>query len=303
MVGYRRGWLSRGFDALIMLPLGTSAVTVGFGFIVALDRPPLDLRTSALLIPIAHSLIAMPFVLRAVAPVIRSIDPRLREAAAVLGAAPRRVWREVDLPVIRRAALVGAAFAFAVSLGEFGATLFIARPDTPTIPVAVARLLSQPGDVAVRAGDGHEHGADGAHGDLRCSPSSGSAAPVRSRSEADAPCWWWSAWQCGSASGPRSRTSASRSPMAKPSAFSGRAAAARRHCCASLPGSSRHPGGTVRLDGRDLAGVPAHQRGIGLMFQDFALFPHRDVAGNVAFGLRMQGVDRRRQRCSRGRSA
>jgi thiamine transport system permease protein len=147
VVGYRRGWLSRGFDALIMLPLGTSAVTVGFGFIVALDRPPLDLRTSILIIPIAHSLIAIPFVMRAVTPVVRSIDPRLREAASVLGASPRRVWREVDRPVIQRAALVGAAFAFAVSLGEFGATLFIARPDTPTIPVAVARLLSQPGDV------------------------------------------------------------------------------------------------------------------------------------------------------------
>jgi thiamine transport system permease protein len=84
-------------------------------------------------------------VLRVLVPVIRSIDPRLREAAAVLGAAPRRAWREVDLPVIRRAVAVGAAFAFAVSLGEFGATTFVARPDTPTIPVAVARLLSRPG--------------------------------------------------------------------------------------------------------------------------------------------------------------
>ncbi|MEA2622351.1 MAG: thiamine transport system permease protein [Chloroflexota bacterium] len=144
-IASRRGWLSRAFDALVMLPLGTSAVTVGFGFIVALDEPPLDLRTSPLLIPIAHSLIAMPFVLRVLVPVIRSIDPRLREAAAVLGAAPSRVWREVDLPVIRRAVLVGGAFAFAVSLGEFGATVFVARPDTPTIPVAVARLLGLPG--------------------------------------------------------------------------------------------------------------------------------------------------------------
>jgi thiamine transport system permease protein len=147
VVGYRRGWLARGFDALVMLPLGTSAVTVGFGFIVALDQPPLDLRTSPLLIPIAHSLIAMPFVMRAIVPVARSIDPRLREAAALLGARPRQVWREVDAPILARAALVGAGFAFAVSLGEFGATLFIARPDTPTIPVAVARLLSLPGDV------------------------------------------------------------------------------------------------------------------------------------------------------------
>jgi thiamine transport system permease protein len=145
VVGYRRGWLPRSLDALVMLPLGTSAVIVGFGFLVSLDTPPLDLRTSILLIPIAHSLIALPFVMRSVVPLIRSIDDRLREAAAVLGASPRRAWREVDGPILARGALVGAGFAFAVSLGEFGATLFIARPDTVTIPVAIYRLLGQPG--------------------------------------------------------------------------------------------------------------------------------------------------------------
>ena len=145
VVGYRRGWLARGLDALVMLPLGTSAVIVGFGFLVSLDTPPLDLRTSVLLIPIAHALIALPFVMRAVVPVIRSIDDRLREAAAVLGASPVRAWREVDAPILARGALVGAGFAFAVSLGEFGATLFIARPDSVTIPVAIYRLLGQPG--------------------------------------------------------------------------------------------------------------------------------------------------------------
>jgi thiamine transport system permease protein len=144
-VGYRRGWLSRSLDALVMLPLGTSAVIVGFGFLVSLDTPPLDLRTSILLIPIAHSLVALPFVMRAVVPVIRAIDDRIREAAAVLGASPTRTWLEVDAPILARGALVGAGFAFAVSLGEFGATLFIARPDSVTIPVAIYRLLGQPG--------------------------------------------------------------------------------------------------------------------------------------------------------------
>jgi thiamine transport system permease protein len=145
VVGYRRGWLSRSMDALIMLPLGTSAVIVGFGFLVTLDTPPIDLRTSILLIPIAHALIALPFVMRAIVPMVRAIDDRLREAAAVLGASPSRAWREIDGPILARAALVGAGFAFAISLGEFGATLFIARPDTLTIPVAIFRLLGQPG--------------------------------------------------------------------------------------------------------------------------------------------------------------
>ncbi|MGZ4801724.1 MAG: ABC transporter permease [Acidimicrobiia bacterium] len=139
----RRGrWL---LDVLVMLPLGVSAVTVGFGFLIALDAPPLDLRTSTAIIPIAHALIAIPFVVRIMLPVLQSIDPRLREAAAMLGAAPRRVWLEIDLRLAARAALVAAGFAFAISLGEFGATLFIVRPETTTLPVVIYRLLGRPG--------------------------------------------------------------------------------------------------------------------------------------------------------------
>ena len=137
----------RALDTLLMLPLGTSAVTIGFGFLIALDRPPLDLRSSVWLVPLAHAVVAIPFVVRAVVPALRSIDPRLREAAAVLGASPARVRREVDLPIVGRAFLVAAGFAAAVSLGDFGATAFIARPDTPTVPIAIFRLLSLPGQL------------------------------------------------------------------------------------------------------------------------------------------------------------
>lgn len=146
VIAYRRGPLSRWFDLLLMLPLGTSAVTIGFGFLVAFDTP-IDLRTSPLLIPLAHSLIAVPFVVRTVVPVMRSIRRRLREAARVLGASPLRAWREVDLPLIARSSLVAAGFAFAISLGEFGATAFLVRPDRPTIPVAIFRLLGRPGEL------------------------------------------------------------------------------------------------------------------------------------------------------------
>ena len=132
-------------DAFFMLPLATSAVTLGFGYIITFDTPPLNLRTSPLLIVIAHTLVALPFVIRSLLPALRSIQPALREAAAVLGASPLRVWREIDLPIASRALLVGAVFAFTISMGEFGATVFIARPDTPTMPVAIFRFLDQPG--------------------------------------------------------------------------------------------------------------------------------------------------------------
>ncbi|GAA3390298.1 iron ABC transporter permease [Streptomyces roseoviridis] len=143
----RAGRLVRGFDALLMLPLGVSAVTVGFGFLITLDEPPLDLRASWILVPLAQALVGVPFVVRTMLPVLRAVDERLREAAAVLGASPWRAWREVDLPLVRRALLIAAGFAFAVSLGEFGATVFVARPDNPTLPVAVARLLNRPGEL------------------------------------------------------------------------------------------------------------------------------------------------------------
>lgn len=143
-----RGRLARGIDAALLLPLGTSAVTIGFGFLIALDRP-LDLRASPWLVPLAQALVALPFVVRTMTPVLRSIDDRLREAAAVLGASPARVWREVDLPIVRRAVLVAAGFAFAISLGEFGATTVIARADTPTVPIAIDRLLGRPGSLNV----------------------------------------------------------------------------------------------------------------------------------------------------------
>jgi len=143
-----KGRLASGFDALLMLPLGTSAVIIGFGFLVALGNLPIDLRTSIILIPIAHAIVALPFLVRATVPVLSSVDERLRDAARVLGASPARVWREIDLPIVNRAVLIGAGFAFAVSLGEFGATLFIVRPDAPTMPVAIYRLLSQPGVLA-----------------------------------------------------------------------------------------------------------------------------------------------------------
>ncbi|MEU8622598.1 iron ABC transporter permease [Streptomyces sp. NPDC048623] len=146
-VGRGVGRLVRGFDALLMLPLGVSAVTVGFGFLITLDEPPLDLRASWILVPLAQALVGVPFVVRIMLPVLRAVDERLREAAAVLGASPWRAWREVDLPLVRRALLIAAGFAFAVSLGEFGATVFIARPDNPTLPVAVARLLGRPGEL------------------------------------------------------------------------------------------------------------------------------------------------------------
>jgi thiamine transport system permease protein len=133
--------LERVLDPLIMLPLGSSAVMLGLGFIISYGA----WLTSPFLVPFAHTLVALPFVIRALQPAIASIPERLRQAAASLGASPWEVRKNIDLPILRRATLAAATFAFTISLGEFGATLLISRPEYPTIPVAIERFLSQPG--------------------------------------------------------------------------------------------------------------------------------------------------------------
>ncbi len=135
------------FDPIFMLPLSTSAITLGFGFVIALDEPPLNLRSSIILPAIAHAMVAFPFVIRSLLPAWRSIPQNLRDAAALLGASPLRTWSVIDWPILRRALLVGAVFAFAISMGEFGATVFVVRPQTPTMPLAIFRYLSHPGSL------------------------------------------------------------------------------------------------------------------------------------------------------------
>ncbi len=137
--------LERLLDPFLLLPLGASAVTLGLGFIVTFNRPPLLLVTSPLLVPLAHTLIALPFVIRSLQPALASVPDRLRQAAASLGASPRRVWFAVDWPIVARATLSAAVFAFTISLGEFGASSLVVRPEYPTLPIAIARFLSQPG--------------------------------------------------------------------------------------------------------------------------------------------------------------
>lgn len=142
-----RGKVFRALDPVLMLPMATSAVTLGLGFVVAFDKGPLNLRTSAALVPLAHTLVAYPFVLRSILPALRSIPRNLKDAALTLGAPPSRVFTSIVLPLLRSPIVAGAVFAFTMSLGEFGATLFVARPSTPTMTLAIYRFLSLPGEM------------------------------------------------------------------------------------------------------------------------------------------------------------
>ena len=132
-------------DTGLMLPLGTSAVTIGFGMLITFDTDPVDWRASWWLVPVGHALVAVPFVVRSALGVVRSIHPDLRAAAATLGAPPVRAWASTTLPFLRRPLATGAGLAAAISLGEFGATSFLSRSGSDTLPIAIERLLGRTG--------------------------------------------------------------------------------------------------------------------------------------------------------------
>ena len=134
------------FDAMFMLPLGVTAITLGFGYIITFNHGILDLRGSSIILVVAHSLIAYPFVIRSILPILRSINPNLKEVSYMLGASQLSVFRHIDMPIIGRGILVGAIFAFAISMGEFGASLILLRPENTTMPVAIFQFLGKPGE-------------------------------------------------------------------------------------------------------------------------------------------------------------
>ncbi len=128
-------------DPLFMLPMGVSAVTLGFGMIRAFISPPIQIYGSWWAIAIAHTIIVFPFVFRAVSNSVRGMNPDLTAAARTLGASRLQSFLMVELPQITPGMVVGATFGFAISIGEFGATLMLYRPQYSTIPIAIYRFL------------------------------------------------------------------------------------------------------------------------------------------------------------------
>ncbi|MBI2076960.1 MAG: ABC transporter permease subunit [Euryarchaeota archaeon] len=133
-------------EAFLLAPLGASPVLLGLGMLVAFDGEPLwDLRAHPLRIVAVHTLVAFPFVTRILAPTFDAIESNLRDAARTLGASPIQTFLRIELPLLGPALRVGAIFAFATSLGEFGGTLLLRRPEWLTLPLAIFDAFARPG--------------------------------------------------------------------------------------------------------------------------------------------------------------
>ncbi len=135
----RGGW--RWLDAASLLPIATSAVTLGFGYLLAFP----ELVVSPVGMVVAHTLVAFPLVTRALLPGLRGLRAELVGAAQTLGAGPLRTLLRVELPLLGPSLVAASSFAFVVSMGEFGATLVISRPEFATLPVAIFDRLGRPG--------------------------------------------------------------------------------------------------------------------------------------------------------------
>lgn len=207
--------------------------------------------------------------------------------ASTLGASPFRVWQTVDFPILARATLSAATFAFTVSLGEFGATLLITRPEYPTIPIAISRFLSQPG--------GLNYGQAMAMATVLMLLTTLSILLLFKNCVSTTP---------ENSNARTSQNALVKSYEGKPllTDISFTVADGETVCLLGASGSGKSTilrmiagldfpeRGAILLNSLDLAGTPPHLRDFGLVFQDYGLFPHLNVFDNIAFGLKMRNA-------------
>ena len=136
-------------DTVAMAPLAVSGVIVGLGLLRGLvfgvDIGETRIAIGgALAIVAAHAVAGYPFVVRTVAPGLERLDPQLIESARALGASRVRALVDVELPLVWPGVVAGAAFVFAISVGEFSATVILATgADQYTMPVAIERFIGR----------------------------------------------------------------------------------------------------------------------------------------------------------------
>lgn len=130
------------YESIMMLPLGLSSVILGLGYLKSSLLFSSGVIPARVLLILAHTVIAFPFVLRSVSAGIQTMSPSLREASRSLGAGPWETFVKVELPLLKSGLIGGAAFAFALSIGEMNAALLITGGEAVTIPIAIYRLTS-----------------------------------------------------------------------------------------------------------------------------------------------------------------
>jgi thiamine transport system permease protein len=133
-------------DLVFLVPLGVSSVVLGFGFLISFGADCFPLRSSWLIVPLAQALIALPMVIRLVYPALVSIGREPIEQASLDGASAFQIWRFVESGMIKGVLLTSLGYAAIISVGEFGASTFLAYGSEGTIPTLLFRLIARPGE-------------------------------------------------------------------------------------------------------------------------------------------------------------
>ncbi|NHJ03138.1 MAG: iron ABC transporter permease [Candidatus Heimdallarchaeota archaeon] len=126
---------------LVILPLAISSITLAFS-LFSLYRTTFIYEQVLGAILIAHTLIAFPFANRVISASRSAIDPSLVSVSQSLGASRLKTFIKIELPLLIPGIIVACLFSFAISIGEFGATSFLAKANFATIPVGIYRLIA-----------------------------------------------------------------------------------------------------------------------------------------------------------------
>ena len=135
--------------AFLLSPLSVPMIVFGFAALFFLSWLGIGPSLTALLL--VHTCVCLPYVLRIVASVYRSLPPALEEAAEVLGAPRWRVLHLIVMPLLRPAILAGALFSFLVSFDNLPLSYFFGTPRTNTLPVVMLSYVEQQFDPSIAA--------------------------------------------------------------------------------------------------------------------------------------------------------
>ena len=133
-------------DGLFLIPIAVPSVVVGLGLLVAFSQEWLPLNGTSTIVLIAHVVLVTAFAYNSATAGLERLDPMLARIAESLGARPRYVLAKVTLPLLLPSLVAAAGLAFALSMGELGATIMVYPPEWVTLPVGISFLTGR-GDV------------------------------------------------------------------------------------------------------------------------------------------------------------
>ncbi len=127
-------------DAAFLLPIAVPSVVMGLGVLAAFNTV---LSGTAVIVIVAHVALVLPFTYASVSAGLDRLDPLLAHVAASLGAGPATILRRITLPLLAPSLLASGGLAFALSMGELGATSFVYPPTWQTLPVTIGALTGR----------------------------------------------------------------------------------------------------------------------------------------------------------------